>query len=170
MKNTTTKAAGDVRKTLIELGGKLSQDLGVGRMMGQIVVHLYLYDGDCSQDAIAHELGLSKASVSIATRQLENLGAIRRTWRKGDRKVYYRSADNIATALQQGLIAFIGQRIQAMASELDRAHAALDEEHKDGEDTEDSRFVFSRVKRAKQLRDRAAGLLNSPILKFFMKS
>lgn len=165
-----THAAGDVRARLIELGGKTSQDLGVGRIMGQIVVHLYLHDGDASQDEICEELGLSKASVSIATRQLENLGAIRRTWRKGDRKVYYRSADNIATALQQGLIAFVGQRIQALASELDRAHETLEEERKSGAETEDSKFVFSRIKRAKQLRDRAAGLLNSPILKFFMKA
>jgi len=31
-------------------------------------------------------------------------------------------------------------------------------------------FVYSRVKRAKVLRDRAASLLDNPILKFFIKS
>lgn len=151
------------------MGGRTAQDLGLGRILGQIVVHLYLKDGDCSQDEIVHDLGLSKASVSIATRQLENLGAIRRTWRKGDRKAYYRSADNIATALQQGLMTFVGQRMHALASELDRANDLMEEESRSSKADPDSRFVHGRVQRARALRDKAAGLLSSPILKFFMK-
>ena len=62
------KIAFEIRARLVETGGRTSQDLG-----------------------------LSKASVSVAVRQLENLGLLRRTWKKGDRKNYYRTADEIGS-------------------------------------------------------------------------
>lgn len=159
-----------MRRRLVDVGGRMSQDLGLGRIVGQILVYLYLRDGECSLDQIGHDLGLSKAAVSIAARQLENLGLLRRSWKKSDRKTYYRTADDIASALQQGLLAFIGQKIQAVAGELDYANGALEEASKVSDASRETEFVFSRVKRAKVLRDKVAGLLDNPILKFFIKS
>jgi len=65
----------EIRSRLIEVAGKTSQDLGLGRIVGQILVYLYLRNGDCSLDTIGEDLGLSKASVSVAVRQLESLGS-----------------------------------------------------------------------------------------------
>lgn len=155
---------------LIEVGGRTSQDLGLGRIVGQILVYLYLRDGETSLDEIGLDLGLSKAAVSIAARQLENLGLLKRAWKKGDRKTYYRTADDMATALQQGLLAFVGQKVQSVAGELDYVNSRLEEVAHSPEAGSDVQFVFSRVKRAKVLRDKAASLLDNPILKFFMKS
>ena len=76
----------NIKSSLIETGGRTSQELGMGRMVGQILVYLYLSDGDCSLDQIGEDLELSKASVSIAARQLEKIGLIKRSWQKGDRK------------------------------------------------------------------------------------
>lgn len=155
---------------MIDVGGRTSQDLGLGRIVGQILVYLYLRDGDCSIDRIGLDLGLSKASVSIAARQLESMGLLCRAWKKGDRKTYYRTADDIASALQQGLLAFLGQKVQAVAGELDNVNGKLEEAVKGLDVSPEMEFVYSRVKRAKVLRDRAASLLDNPILKFFMKS
>jgi DNA-binding transcriptional regulator GbsR (MarR family) len=167
---TRTSTADQARKRLIEVGGRTAQDLGLGRVVGQIVVYLYLKDGECSLDQIGEDLGLSKAAVSVAARQLENLGIIRRSWKKGDRKTYYRTADNIASALQQGLLTFVGQKIQVVASELDHAHDMLETELRDNQNSDpDARFVHERVKRAKLLRDRLASILASPLVKFFVK-
>jgi len=160
----------EVRGRLIDVGGRTSQDLGLGRIVGQILVYLYLRNGDCSIDQIGQDLGLSKASVSIAARQLESMGLLRRAWKKGDRKTYYRTADDIASALQQGLLAFVGQKIQAVAGELDNVNGQLEAALKEPDVTPEVDFVYSRVKRAKVLRDRAASLLDNPILKFFIKS
>ena len=103
----------NVRKRLTEVGGRTSQDLGLGRIVGQILVHLYLSPAECPLDDIARDLGLSKAAVSIAARQLESLGLLRRSWKSGDRKTYYRTADDIATALHQGLLILVRRRARA---------------------------------------------------------
>ena len=112
------------RTRLVETGGRTSQDLGLGRIVGQVLVFLYLQPAECSLDTLEQELGLSKASVSVAARQLEALGLVSRVWVKGERKKYYRSAENIASALQQGLLSLVRQKVQFFGGELDSLHAA----------------------------------------------
>ena len=163
-----TEAVQDARQRLVEVGGRTSQDLGLGRIPGQILVFLYLRENECSLDEIEAELGLSKAAVSTSAKQLENLGLLRRVWRKGDRKCYYRTADDMATALQQGVLVFMKQRMQQVSGELDAAATTL-KDAADGGANGDVRFVLKRVKRAQQLRDRIARILRSPILRIFAR-
>jgi DNA-binding transcriptional regulator GbsR (MarR family) len=101
----------EARTRLIEAGGRASQDLGTGRIVGQILIYLYLQESECSLDGIAEDLGLSKASVSIAVRQLEQFGMARKVWKSGDKRNYYKSAENIAKALQQGLLSLVRQKV-----------------------------------------------------------
>ncbi len=151
---------------MIEVGGRTSQDLGMGRIVGQMLVYLYLTDGQCSLDQIGEGLELSKASVSVAARQLENMGLLRRSWKKGDRKYYFRTAENFETALQQGLMTFLFQKIQAVGLELNHANELLEKEAEKNDGGSDTHFVYRRVKRAKLLNDKITGLLDHPFLKF----
>jgi DNA-binding transcriptional regulator GbsR (MarR family) len=151
---------------LVEVGGGISQDLGMGRIVGRILVYLYLTDGEVSLDQIGDDLQLSKAAVSVAVRQLEALGLVRRIWKAGDRRKYYRTADNIATALQQGLLAFVRQKIQTMGAELDAATGIL----KAANGSKDAEFLRQRVARARTLRERTSKLLESPLLRLFVRS
>ena len=114
-----------MRIRLAEVGGGLSQELGFGRLGGQILMFLYLWDGDCALDQLCADLHLSKAAVSIAARQLESLGLLRRSWKSGDRKTYYRTADDIATALHQGLLILIRNKMGLLATELKQAETDL---------------------------------------------
>ncbi len=158
MQNASVK---DVRAQLVHLGGTLSQEAGLGRIIGQIVVYLYLVRKECSLDTIEQDLGLSKAAVSIAARQLEKLGLLVRVWKKGDRKGYYRTADNLGTALQRGVFSLIMRRVESSTVALDDAYAKLtDESEKDDEDP-DLRFLLARVRRAKSLSDNVEGLLST---------
>lgn len=165
----TQTIADDARMRLVEVGGRTSEDLGLGRIVGEILVDLYLREGARSLDQISADLGLSKAAVSVAVRQLEALGLLKRVWRRGDRKKYYRTADNIAAALQQGLLTFIRQKMQLAGMELDDVHAALDAASGEKQEDAELRFLRQRVKRAKQLRDRAARMVENPLLKLFAK-
>ena len=156
----------DVRRRLTEVGGRTAQDLGLGRVVGQILVHLYLMQAECSLDDLARDLGLSKAAVSIAARQLESLGLLRRSWKQGDRKTYYRTADDIASALHQGLLMLIRNKMGLLASELRDAETQLGQNGGDAE----SVFVLGRVRRAQKLRDTAMAVLENPVVKLLARA
>ena len=150
---------------LTEVGGRTSQDLGLGRIVGQILIHLYLTPVEQSLEDIAKELELSKAAVSIAARQLESLGLLRRSWKSGDRKTYYRTADDIASALHQGLLMMVRNKMSLLAKELQQAESALKPVKADS----DAEFILGRVKRAKKLRDTAMSLLENPLVKLLTR-
>lgn len=152
-----------VRKRLTEVGGRTAQDLGLGRIVGQILVHLYLSPTEQSLEDIAKDLGLSKAAISIAARQLESLGLLRRSWKSGDRKTYYRTADDIATALHQGLLMLVRNKMSLLATELQQAESDLTS------DDAEAAFILGRVKRAKKLRDTAMSVLENPLVRLLTK-
>ena len=154
------------RMRLVETGGRTSQDLGLGRIVGQILVYLYLQPNECSLEILETELGLSKASVSIAARQLEQFGLIQRVWVKGDRKKYYRSAANIASALQQGLLSQVRHKVQCFGGELEVSMALLDENAAEEQEVaKDLEFLKRRVERARKLQRRLDRVLGNPLLK-----
>jgi DNA-binding transcriptional regulator GbsR (MarR family) len=157
----TEVLAQQVRTNLVELGGRTAQDLGFSRIAGQILVSLYLTDGDCPLDQIEEDLGLSKASVSIAARQLESMGLLKRSWHQGDRRCFYRTADNLGDVFREGMVAVLRRKLDQAGGELDQALAALQKNNSD--------FLVRRVKRAKSLRDRADRILNSRILRYLAK-
>ncbi|MEI8352868.1 MAG: MarR family transcriptional regulator [bacterium] len=160
-----TNRTEQVRKRLTEVGGRTAQDLGLGRIVGQLLIHLYLARVECPLDDIARDLGLSKAAVSIAARQLESLGLLRRSWKAGDRKTYYRTADDIATALHQGLLIRVRNKMGLLAAELKQAEADL---RAPGNGAE-ADFVLGRVKRAKKLRDTAMSVLENPVVRLLTR-
>ena len=153
----------EARLRLADAGARTSQELGAGRIVGQVMVHLYLQKEAQSLDSIGEALALSKASVSIAVRQLEQLGFVRRIWVSGDRKKYYRSADNIGSSLQQGLLAFLRQKVVLFGAELDAALDLL------SNDSDEAVFLRQRISRAKKLQSITLRLLGNPLLGFLAK-
>lgn len=154
-----------IRQRLVEAGARVSLDLGLGRIVGQILVYLYLSREECSLDLIVEELELSKASVSIAARQLEKLGMIVRIWKKGDRKCYYRTAENFGQALQQGIVEFVRQKLKIVEIELATANKLLLEVKPTGENDAELRFLNKRVDRMKLLTTRVQKVVENPLVK-----
>jgi DNA-binding transcriptional regulator GbsR (MarR family) len=148
---------------LVDMAGRTSAELGFGRVVGQILAYLYLSDGARSLDDIGRELGLSKASVSVSVRQLEGFGVVLQAWRAGDRKKYYRTADNIAMALRQGILGFLRQKLQSAVAEL----SAVDETLK--ATGPEAAFLRGRVARARQLGGRATKALDNPLVRILAR-
>ena len=153
------------RAQLVETGGRTSQDLGAGRIVGQVLIYLYLQAEPCSLDDICEELGLSKASVSIAARQLEQLGLIQKVWKSGDRRNYYKSAENIGAALQQGLLTFVMKKVQLFGGELEVALEQLESISVDPSSKSELDFLYQRVSRARKLQKRLSGILENPLVR-----
>jgi DNA-binding transcriptional regulator GbsR (MarR family) len=154
----------EVRTRLIEVAGRTTQDLGMGRIIGQVLGDIYMTAGDSSLDDIGRNLGLSKAAVSIAARQLESLGLLQRIWKKDDRKNYYRIVDHLGVALRQGLLELVRGKIRTAGAELDHAEKLLQQAGNGGNNSEID-FLQTRLNRAKQLRHRATRIFNNPIMK-----
>jgi len=148
---------------LVDAGGRAAQDLGVGRMLGQILVYLYLSDGERSLDCIEGDLGLSKAAVSGATRQLETMGFLKRCWKQGDRKVYYRTADNLAEVFREGMVSVLRRKVEQAGVELAQAQALIEAEP--GAENHDVQFLSGRIRRAADLSRRANRILGSRLLR-----
>jgi len=154
----------EVRTRLIEVAGRTTQDLGMGRIIGQVLGDIYMTEGESSLDDIGQNLGLSKAAVSIAARQLESLGLLQRIWKKSDRKNYYRVVDHLGVALRRGALEMVRGKIRAAGAELDHAEELLRRAGNGNNNTE-IKFLQTRLNRAKKLRRRATRIFNNPIMK-----
>ena len=150
----------EVRTRLIEVAGRTTQDLGMGRIIGQVLGDIYMTDGESSLDDIGRNLGLSKAAVSIAARQLESLGLLQRIWKKADRKNYYRIVDHLGVALRQGLLELVRGKMRTAGVELDRAEELL-RQAGNGDNNSEIKFMQTRLNRARQLRQRATRIFNT---------
>jgi DNA-binding transcriptional regulator GbsR (MarR family) len=123
----------------IERMGILGEAEGLSRIAGRIFGFLLLEVGAASLDDIAAELGVSKASVSIDARRLEQLGYLERSSRPADRRDYYSiSADVFTRSLEQRMTRFkefrsliedaraLPLRDAAVRKRLDNLEAAYD--------------------------------------------
>jgi DNA-binding transcriptional regulator GbsR (MarR family) len=161
----TEEAIKETRARLIEAGGRTSQDLGIGRVVGQVLVYLYLQENECSLDKIGEDLGLSKASISIAVRQLMQLGMVRQVWKSGDKKNYYKSAENIAKALQQGLLSLVRQKIQLFGGELDTSLELIAQVSENSSIKDEVAFLTQRINRAQKLQNGLERILGNPLVR-----
>lgn len=78
-----------VTENLVQSLGQLAESAGFNRMIGQIYALLYLNPTRLSLGEIAEKLNVSKGSVSLNTRNMEQWGMIRRFNRPADRRDYY---------------------------------------------------------------------------------
>ncbi|MBM9538574.1 GbsR/MarR family transcriptional regulator [Desulfobulbus alkaliphilus] len=154
-----------IKKRLVASGGRLAQEFGFNRVAGQVLSCLYLTEGEASLDELERELGLSKAAVSLAATQLERLGLIHRVKKSGDRKRYYRSAEDIGSALQHGISTFARTKMALL--EIDLAEVSAELADFPGE--EKARFLAVRVARIRDLNQRAERMLDHPLTKLFSK-
>ncbi|MBN1863683.1 MAG: MarR family transcriptional regulator [Victivallales bacterium] len=150
------------RQCLIRSAGWTTQDVGLGRIVGEVLAVVYLNELPSSLDDIGDSLGLSKAAVSIATRQLDKYGLLKRVRNPGDRKTYYRVTDHFAAALQHGILEMVRAKLQGAKEVLDQADRHLEGA---GESAEKN-FISGQIKRARGIRDRTDKLLNNPLMRF----
>src|SRR5262245_56726037 len=95
------------------------------RVAGRLFGFLLLSAEPQSVDALASQLGVRKASISINERILEEKGVVERVGRQADRRDYYRIADDILERTLEQRIA----RIRRFNQAITVARAACATEH-----------------------------------------
>jgi DNA-binding transcriptional regulator GbsR (MarR family) len=165
MNKTTLTGTEKAKRHLIDAAGRVSQDLGLGRIIGQVMASVYFQEESSSLDDIGKELNLSKAAVSIATRQLDKIGLIKEVWIKGDRKTYYKTSDHLAATLQKGIMELLRNKLQITDEILKEAEMCL----YDAEVTIEKKFLEQQIGRARKIHKRADSLVNHPLVKLISR-
>jgi DNA-binding transcriptional regulator GbsR (MarR family) len=147
---------------MVEAGGRTAQSFGLNRLFGQIYVVLYLSDEAQSLDSLAQQLGVSKASVSIACRQLESWGALHRSWVKGDRKDYYIAETDFNRILTNGLLTSFYKKLDSAKIQIERSLEMLNQNGLDGDK---ARFLNQRLREADAYRQKVSRLMGNPLVK-----
>jgi DNA-binding transcriptional regulator GbsR (MarR family) len=138
--------------------------MGVGRVLGQIYAFLYFSQGARSLSDMQQALGISKGSASTGVRQLEQWGAARRVWVRGDRKDYYEANDWFGKILKSMLTEIVGTKLDALQRSIDMAEDELQDD-----DNADLVFIRERVKRLRQFQDKAVKAWRNPVLQRLLK-
>lgn len=163
MTNKEQNAVENAKQCLIRAAGWTTQDMGLGRILGEVMAVVYLTKQPSSLDDISANLGLSKAAVSIATRQLDKLSLLERVRNPGDRKTYYRVTEHFAASLQHGILEMLRAKLATTKDVLDQAEVFLG----DAGESDEKKFLHNQIERARRIRNRTDKLLNNPLIKFF---
>lgn len=151
---------------MIEAGGRTAQSFGLSRLLGQLYMFLYLSNESQSLDDLSAGLGVSKASISISCRHLESWGALRKSWKKGDRKDYYEAETDFGTVLNNGFLSAFQKKLDSAKVQIERSGEFLNQVE---QNDDERRFVEQRLQKAEKFRSRVAGILKNPLVRKLLK-
>jgi len=146
---------------MIESGARTAESFGLNALLGRIYMTLYLSQNEQCLDDIVEYLGVSKASISIACRQLESWGAVRKVYVKGDRKDYYRAESSLRDIFNNGFLSSVSKKLQSAQTQIERSLSYLD----NGDSQEDADFLKERLNEAERYRMKMEKLVENPIIR-----
>lgn len=159
---TTTQALDEAIWQMIEAGGRTAQSFGVSKLLGQIYMLLYLKNKPLSLSQIVHELKVSKASVSIACRQLDAFGAVRRVTQRGDRRDFYEAVQDFREILQNSLLPALEKKLDSARRQIDQCRTMLEAAEDPGSEVKN---LMTRLDEAEDRRAKISNLVKNPLIR-----
>ena len=142
----------------IEDAGNLTQSLGIGRVIGQIYAYLYFSPESKNLVDMQTALAVSKGSASTAVRQLEQWGAVRKVWVKGDRKDYYEAIDWLGGIIKSALMDTVEKKIDASSQMLGNLARSANNMGSNGQGI----FIKERIAKLRDFQDKLKTAWNNP--------
>jgi HTH-type transcriptional regulator, glycine betaine synthesis regulator len=105
--------------------GRLMEFWGFKRPMGRIWALLYLTPEPLGAAEIGEPLRMSSGAVSMALSELVKWGAVKKTWRPGERRDFYEAETSIGKLVQRVLRERELTLVQKFAETLQTAEAEL---------------------------------------------
>jgi DNA-binding transcriptional regulator GbsR (MarR family) len=138
-------------QSMLEGLGQLSDYFGYNRVMGKMYGALLLNPRPMSLDDLMNHLDISKASVSMNMRTLENMGIVREVWVRGDRRKYYEAEPDFWKILTNVLgsreLREVNQALDVLESSIEKLRHA--EPTMDQQDQELAAFYVERIDQVK---------------------
>lgn len=151
-----------VQKFVADMGN-VTQSFGIGRAVGQIYAFLYFSTESRNLGNMQEALGISRGAASAAVRQLEQWGAVKKVWIKGDRKDYYVADEWLGKILKNVIADVVGRKMTACSALLDGLGHDIPEGNGNGE------FVKERIENLKKFHDKIDSTWNSKLLKLMLQ-
>ncbi len=145
---------------MIDAGGRTAETFGLSRLLGQIYTLLYLRDVPLSLDQIIAELSVSKASVSIACRQLQTFGAVRRITQKGNRRDFYEAVQDFRGLLQHGLLPALEKKLDSARIQIEHCRKLLASAQ-----SSEAAQLIKRLDEAEERRSKINDLIRNPLVR-----
>jgi DNA-binding transcriptional regulator GbsR (MarR family) len=109
--------------------GRLMEFWGFKRPMGRIWTLLYLAPEPLGAAEIGEALRMSAGAVSMAINELVKWGAVKKSWRPGERRDFYEAETSIGRLVQRVLRERELALVRGFGEALDAAQRALPTEH-----------------------------------------
>ena len=145
---------------MIDAGGRTAETFGLSRLLGQIYTLLYLRNIPLSLDQIIAELSVSKASVSIACRQLQAFGAVRRISQKGNRRDFYEAVQDFRGLLQNGLLPALEKKLDSARIQIEHCRKLLESAQRS-----EAEQLIRRLDEAEERRAKISDLIRNPLVR-----
>lgn len=145
---------------MIDAGGRTAETFGLSRLLGQIYTLLYLRNVPLSLDQIIAELSVSKASVSIACRQLQTFGAVRRITQKGNRRDFYEAVQDFRGLLQHGLLPALEKKLDSARIQIEHCRKLLESAQRS-----EAEQLITRLDEAEERRAKISDLIRNPLVR-----
>jgi DNA-binding transcriptional regulator GbsR (MarR family) len=105
--------------------GQLMEFWGFKRPMGRIWTLLFLSPSPLGAAEVGEALKMSAGSVSMAIGELVKWGAVKKTWRPGERRDFYEAETNVGKLVQRVLRERELTLVRTFGEALDSADGAL---------------------------------------------
>ncbi len=119
-----------VNDSMLDGLGQLASYFGYNKVMGKMYGALLLNPGPMSLDDLMAHLDISKASVSMNMRTLENMGIVREVWVRGDRRKYYEAESDLWRVLTNVLgsreLRDVNTALDTLDGSIDHLRADID--------------------------------------------
>ena len=119
-----------VNDSMLDGLGKLADYFGYNKVLGKMYGALLLSPVPMSLDDLMAHLDISKASVSMNMRMLENIGLAQEVWVRGDRRKYYEAESDLWRALTNVLgsreLRDVNQALGVLEKNIERLRTGAD--------------------------------------------
>lgn len=152
---------GPAARTELELAdtiGRMMQFWGFKRPMGRLWTVLYLSPEPLGAAELGERVRMSSGAVSMTLSELTKWGAVRKTWRPGERRDFYEAETSIGKLVLRVLEERELTLVREFSATLTQAQRALE---KGSEDAELARFKHERLDRLRELSELGERLLRA---------
>ncbi|HTA88066.1 MAG TPA: hypothetical protein VK745_00770 [Polyangiaceae bacterium] len=125
MSSAPTEPVTQTELEVADTVGRLMEFWGFKRPMGRMWTLLYLSPAPLGASELGEQLKMSAGAVSMTLNELLKWGAVKKSWRPGERRDFYEAETSIGRLVQRVLRERELELVRQFADALSNAEAAL---------------------------------------------